>query len=341
LRARIVADKPGARVLLTQEASGDILRRDVVFVDEQSREVSIPIEKKHVPNFFLSAALVQDFEVYQAQTEVFVPPTRQLLDLKISGDKATYKPGETGIFQIQARDYSGKPARAEVSLALVDASLFYIQKDYTPDIRGFYYGERRANSVNLDSHRGGRLESRAENDEREPQFERHGFELPDDFGQLQLMPGGFDYYPYPRRNRLEALESRGDFESAGIADSMATNGAPMAVAAPAPMMAQRAAKEGGGASSTNAAPPVAVRSNFAETASWSPAIVTEGGAATLKVTFPRFAHAVARDGAWNHEFGSSRQRRNRCGDEKEFAGSTSSATLFRRTRSSRDFGKRS
>ncbi|RYG65802.1 hypothetical protein EON80_16650, partial [bacterium] len=82
LKARVIADKPGANILFTQEASGEILRRDIITIDAQSKEISIPIEKKHVPNFFLAAALVQDYEVYQAQAEVFVPPTRQLLDIK-------------------------------------------------------------------------------------------------------------------------------------------------------------------------------------------------------------------------------------------------------------------
>ena len=284
LRARIIADQPGANVLLTQEASGEILRRDVIQIDAQSKEVQIPIEKKHVPNFFLAAALVQDFEVYQAQAEVFVPPTKQLLNLKVTGDKATYKPGETGTFQIEARDWSGKPARAEVSLALVDASLFYIQKDYAPEIRGFYYGERRGNSVNLDSSRSGNPEARIENDEKPINYEQHGFELPDDFGQLQLMPGGFGYYG----GRIPILGSL--FRSRSVArledsESMATSdGAAPAASAPMAMKAMNGAITVADAQS--AAPPIPVRSNFAETAFWSPSIITDGGRATLKVTFP-------------------------------------------------------
>jgi uncharacterized protein YfaS (alpha-2-macroglobulin family) len=303
LKARIIADKPGANVLLTQEAAGEILRRDVVAIDQQSKEVSIPIEKKHVPNFFIAAALIQDFEVYQAQAEVFVPPTRQLLNIKVTGDKATYKPGETGTFQVEARDYSGQPARAEVSLALIDASLFYIQKDYTPDMRQFYYGERRYNSVNLDSNRSGNPEARSENDAKTTNYETHGFELPDDFGQLQLMPGGFGYYPMRGvrirfaigaefgggsvSNRLSALESRPVPEAA------------FDMAAPAaPMMAARKAANGP-ASSTGVLDqaPTQVRSNFAETAYWSPSVITEGGKATVKVTFPDSLtqwHATAR-----------------------------------------------
>ena len=287
LKARLVADKPGATILLTQEVGNEILRRNVYKTDGQSREVSIPIDKARVPNFFLSAALVQDYEVYQAQTEVFVPPVRQLLNISVKGDKAVYKPGETGIFDVTALDYAGKPARAEVSLALTDASLFYIQKSFTPDVRGFYYGSRRSDEVGLDSSRSGNSQARREDDQKSPKYETHGLELPDDLGQLQLMPGGFGYYygyggGIKRRDNF-ALEER----------NRAMPTAPMAMAgmaAPAPPGAPRIAQRMKAASEPEAvmlpAPPVEVRSNFAETAYWSPAIVTENGKATVKVTFP-------------------------------------------------------
>ena len=296
VRARLVADQPGATVLLTQEVGGEILRRDVYKIEGQSREVRIPLDKTKVPNFFLSAALAQDYRVYQAQAEVFVPPVRQLLKLEVKGDKEVYKPGETGTFQLTARDYAGQPVRAEVSLALTDASLFYIQKSFTPDAREFYYGNRRTDGVELDSSDSGNPQTRLENDRKIPKYERHGFDLPDGFGQLQLMPGNIGYYNYGYENNYafadgHVMFARGAFANGAASDAVATAGA-VPVAAPAAMQQRNSlalrsdgvgnkalAKEANGA-------PVDVRSNFAETAYWSPSIVTEGGKATLKVTFP-------------------------------------------------------
>jgi uncharacterized protein YfaS (alpha-2-macroglobulin family) len=297
IRARLVADRPGANVLLTQEANGQILRRDVVHIPGQSTLVSIPIERKHVPNFFLGAALVQDFEVYQAQTEVVVPPTRQLLNLEVKGDKAVYKPGETGTFQIRARDWSGKPARAEVSLALVDASLFSVQSDTTADVRSFFYGDRRANSVNLDSSRSGQIEARTEA-APEPSIARHGWELPDDFGQLQLTPGGFEYSEYDGRYSSSA----GSNSTASMAVSAPSPASPVVPARRKERRARLPAMVVNGSAilaqpQSPAATSIPVRSNFAETAFWSPAVVTKGGAATVKVTFPDSLtqwHATAR-----------------------------------------------
>ena len=295
IKARLVADKPGATVLLTQEADNEILRRDVYKIEGQSREVSIPVEKKHVPNFYLSAALIQDYEVYQAQTEVFVPPVRQLLNISVKGDKAVYKPGETGTFTVSARDYAGNPARAEVSLALVDASLFYIQKSFTPDVRQFYYGTRRSDGVQLDSSRSGNPQARREDDDVTPNYETHGFELPDDFGQLQLTPGQFGYGYYGGDFSLRTRRRNGGF--GGRVDALearnAMPAAPMAMAAPRKAESKVAIAQGLAydselniADAASATAPVEIRSNFAETAYWSPAIVTDGGKATVKVTFP-------------------------------------------------------
>ncbi len=291
----LVADQPDTTILLTQEAGGDIIKREVVSIPGKNKEISIPITDQHVPNFSIAAALVKNYEVFQAQQEVFVPPTEQLIKVEVSGDKTEYKPGESGTFTVKATDWQGKPARAEISLALTDASLFYIQKDYAPDMRPFFYGDRRPISVQLDSHRSGQPEARVEDDTKYLKLETHNWELPDEFGQLNLDPsGGWGGYYGGRR---EMRRQRAGGFGGGIA---------MPMSAPAPAAAMDAASETSGRigalESRVAAParkamepseadqstlaPAQVRSNFAETAYWSPAVVTENGSAKVTVTFP-------------------------------------------------------
>jgi alpha-2-macroglobulin len=318
----LVADQPGSTVLLTQEAGGEILRRDVVFIEGKNKQISIPIEHKHVPNFAIAAAMVRNFQVYQAQEEVFVPPTKQFLNISVTGDKTEYKPGEKGTFTIAAKDWKGNPARAEVSVAMVDASLFYIQKDYAPDVRLFYYGERRANSVNLDSSRSGQPQAHTEDDQKYENYEQHGWEQPDEMGLLNLPVGQFGWYRYNRSRRGEM-----DYF---MADGAMMSGVPMpampAVMSPRASNALRVAESaaggmGGGAPMAKMAATgdkrdaggemqlatAQVRSNFAETAFWSPAVVTEGGTAKVEVTFPDSLtqwHATARGLTPNVQVGS-------------------------------------
>ncbi|HEX8552097.1 MAG TPA: MG2 domain-containing protein [Abditibacteriaceae bacterium] len=305
LKALLIADRPNTTVVLTHEAGGQILKRDLVEIKGKSREITINIEKMHVPNFAIAAAAVRDFEIYQTQQEVFVPPTRQVLNVSVTGDKKEYKPGETGKFTVTAKDWQGNPARAEVALALTDASLFYIQKSYAPDIRTFYYGERRAISVNIDSSKSGQPQPISEDDAKYQIYETHGFTLPDDLGKLNLDPGaGWGWYGnYGRRNSKSRGGATGGF--GGGAGGFASDGAvfnrlesgPMMGSAPMPMasaprvmaLESSARKRSAGAVEADESAPLAeakVRENFAETASWSPAVVTEGGTATVEVTFP-------------------------------------------------------
>lgn len=309
LKALLIADQPNTTVLLTQETGNDIIRRDLITIEGKSKEITIPIRHQHVPNFAIAAALVKNFEVYQAQQEVFVPPVKALLKVSAQGDKAEYKPGEKGTFTLHATDWQGKPARAELSLALTDASLFYIQKDYAPDIRTFYYGERRSINVNLDSYRSGQQQPVVEDDTKYPDYPAHGWELPDDLGMLHLDPGGgWGYYSRRYGTRLRARHGMAMAGAPGMMDEDASSNATLSIAkaaAPASPMAMA----GSGAKLVVGYPkldssgsqaqlaPAQVRSNFAETAFWSPAVVTEGGTAKVEVTFPDSLtqwHAAAR-----------------------------------------------
>jgi uncharacterized protein YfaS (alpha-2-macroglobulin family) len=322
-KALLVADVPGTTVLFTQEAGGEILRRDVLRIEGKSRQIEIRITRDHVPNFSLAAAAVREFEVFQAQQEVFVPPVRALLNVKVQGDKAQYKPGEKGRFTLTATDYAGKPARAELSVAMIDASLFYIQRETAPDIRTFFYSERRPSTVNLDSHRSGQSQTHIEDTGKYLKEESHEWVLPEGFGQLQLDPSGGMYWPQRRyrangrmrganalgvgggfglmENEAMSMDARSDFAMAGAAPPAA----PMASLSDAPgRMAKRSTGEAREEASLAEAK---VRSNFAETAFWSPAVVTENGQATVEVEFPDSLtqwHATARGLSASAQVGS-------------------------------------
>ncbi len=187
----IVSDQPDTWVLLTSETGNQILTRTLIHVPGRAKTIDMPIVRADVPNFAFGAAAVRDYRFYQWQQEVFVPPTRQFLHLAVTGDKAEYKPGDAGTFHVAATDYLGHPASAEVSLAVVDSSVFYIQKEYAPDVRLFLYGQRRYINVQLDSSENGRLDAANENDTPLAPFKPHGVHLP----LPGRLPGEWEY-PY-------------------------------------------------------------------------------------------------------------------------------------------------
>ncbi|HTE18386.1 MAG TPA: MG2 domain-containing protein, partial [Armatimonadota bacterium] len=143
----LVTPEPGCTVLLTREANNEILERRVLRVQGQSMELKLPLAKRDVPNVYLSAVMIRDGNMFQTTQEVFVPPVRQFAKVTVEADRERYQPGEKARLRLAARDWQGRPLRTELSVAITDASLAYIQKDYAPDIRLYYYGNRRSLSV--------------------------------------------------------------------------------------------------------------------------------------------------------------------------------------------------
>ncbi len=190
----IVSDQPDNWVLLTSEAGNQILTRTLVHVTGRAKTLDVPITRADIPNFAFGAVAVRDYQYFRWQQDVFVPPVRQFLKIAVTADKAEYKPGETGTFHVHATDYLGRPAAAEVSLAVIDSSVFYIQKDYAPDIRTFYYGERRVISIDLDTSESRALDGATEAPSL-PVFNVHGIHLPET-GRLLGEPEYNQYSQY-------------------------------------------------------------------------------------------------------------------------------------------------
>lgn len=310
----IVTDQPDNWVFLTSESGNQVLSHSLVHVSGRARTLDVPITRADVPNFAFGAAAVRDYQFYRWQQEVFVPPSRQFLHVAVTGDKAEYKPGDTGLFHVATTDFRGRPMSSEVSLAVIDSSVFYIQKDYAPDIRLFYYGLRRNINVSLDSSDSASVSGVAESDLIVRNYKPHGIHLP----ETGRLPG--DYYnvyyapfSYNAAHGLRVLQSTFGLENdnglsvnggypagriagrdEGILGAVDSVGRPFVLASlPASTYdvageMQKAKAPDSRAVSGGPYAEAQVRRNFAETAFWTPAVVTSkaDGTATVKVTFP-------------------------------------------------------
>src|SRR5947208_97996 len=137
-------------VLFTVEGE-DLYSYQLIHLDGTVKLIELPIEEKHVPNIFLSAALVNDRQIFLDTKQVVVPPTKNFLTVDVKADRPQYQPREEGTFTITTRDDAGKLVPAEVAFSLVDESVFYIQQDYAGDPRQFYFGSKRQQYVQTQS----------------------------------------------------------------------------------------------------------------------------------------------------------------------------------------------
>ncbi len=295
----------------------------LVKMDGPTKMLHLLVEEKHVPNVFLSAGMVHDKQFHMDTRQVIVPPTKNFLTVDVKPDREQYQAREKGSFKVTTKDDAGKPVSAEVSLALVDESVYYIQSDYAGDMRQFFYGTKRPLVVQTQSTFNqksylklveGENKQLIPADQAERLQARRSAGYKDDYAESDKLA--------ETESRLEAQTAasspRGGamFRNAALADAA---GAPMATAAPAPAMemaksmagpaakAERKLKQGA-ANEPVEDPAVQVRNDFRSTILWQPTVVTDTkGEATVEVTYPDSLtgwKATARAVSKGNQFGS-------------------------------------
>ncbi|MBN2496931.1 MAG: alpha-2-macroglobulin [Deltaproteobacteria bacterium] len=149
-RALICAEVPGRFVLFSIEGD-QLYDLRLVKLDGNVGLVELGVIDAYVPNIYLAAASVHDRQLTTANKQIVVPPEKHFLQVDVRADRKTYRPREQARLKVTARDYLGKPVRAELALGLVDESVFYIQSDYAPDPRQFFFGTKRGDHVSTQS----------------------------------------------------------------------------------------------------------------------------------------------------------------------------------------------
>ncbi len=295
-------------VLFTVEGE-DLYSYQLVHVTGTVKLVELPVEEKHVPNIFLSAALVSDRQIFTDTKQVIVPPTKNFITVDVKSDREQYQPREEGTFTITTRDDHNQPIATEVAFGLVDESVYYIQSDYAGDPRQFYFGTKRPREVQTQSTFNQKSYANlVEGDEHQLIDERER-EL------RKRMAGSLDrngtYYAGVAGRDRESLtylkdgmiQQGGEFSFAvnGAMDGLAVSGTmggggamntrklDAATAAEMPMakalsMAPSSPVPAGAPESE---PAVQVRTDFRSTIFWQPDVSTgKDGKATIKIKYP-------------------------------------------------------
>ncbi|MDD3626682.1 MAG: alpha-2-macroglobulin family protein, partial [bacterium] len=124
--------------ILTFEGDG-ILGYKMIKIDTNTSIVDFEIKDMHSPNFYISLNVIKDNKINAITKNVVVPPKKKFLDISIASDKQVYKPGEEAEIKVTVKDGNGKPVICELSLGMVDSSLYYIQEEFAEDLKKFYF----------------------------------------------------------------------------------------------------------------------------------------------------------------------------------------------------------
>src|SRR5436309_7736271 len=121
--------KDKAHLLVTTELSEVMTVREI---DAPGRSIviDVPIDRRYEPNVYLDVSFVKDSDMYSQSQIIAVPARDKMLKLDIIPNKKEFKPRDVAPYTIVARNEDGSPAaNAEVSLGIVDESIYSIQPE--------------------------------------------------------------------------------------------------------------------------------------------------------------------------------------------------------------------
>jgi uncharacterized protein YfaS (alpha-2-macroglobulin family) len=135
-----------SQALITVERD-HIHSTSTVTLEGNGTTISIPLSESEIPNVYLSVTLLGEDEegvldFRQGYLDLQVEPTKQLLDVALTGDPIRTKPGEEVALEIQVMDAEGQPVQGEFSLSVVDEAVLALGDPNAEDIADAFYGQR-------------------------------------------------------------------------------------------------------------------------------------------------------------------------------------------------------
>lgn len=139
--ARVMINSPekSGYVLFTIEGRR-LFEHRMIRMTSSSTMLEIPVTQDYSPNVFATVCVVKGKKFLNAAKPMFVSPKSKFLTVKIEPDKQRYLPGDDVTYRIRTLDAGGNGVPADVSLGVVDESVYAIREDRTPDIQKFFYG---------------------------------------------------------------------------------------------------------------------------------------------------------------------------------------------------------
>lgn len=141
-RILIQASKTPTKVWLTLESDRIHHSQFVKVNDADGTIVELPVLPEYKPGVYLMALDLKAGQAGQARTYLRVPSDDKGLTVELIPDKPEYRPGEHAQFNLRTLDPAGNPVPAELSLGVVDAAIYALRPDASPNLFKYYWGKR-------------------------------------------------------------------------------------------------------------------------------------------------------------------------------------------------------
>lgn len=143
-RIMVQGEEFDAHVLVTKE-NQQISYHQVVRSGSGSA-IEVPITADDIGDTYVSIAFLEDDRLFRAERRLTVPAVERQLTITADTDRPVARAGEPATFTMRVTDATGAPARAQLSVGLVDEALYGVRPDHTPDPLRFFF-RREYNEV--------------------------------------------------------------------------------------------------------------------------------------------------------------------------------------------------
>jgi uncharacterized protein YfaS (alpha-2-macroglobulin family) len=145
-RALVTSQHRNVALLFTVEGK-EIFHHEVVALKGHTKLVEFKIDRAaYAPNVFLGVTAIKENAVVQARQMIVVNPSQRFIQVEATPDKSQYRPRNKAVYTVSTTGADGRPVAAEVSLGIVDESIYALQDEYAWDIRKHFI-HRRHNHV--------------------------------------------------------------------------------------------------------------------------------------------------------------------------------------------------
>ncbi len=275
LRLLINTNQVHSTVLLfVRPSDGVYFPPKVIHLQGKSAVEEIGIVPRDMPNMFVEALTVSGGKVHDEAKEIAIPPESRIARIQVEPSQTTYKPGEKARIKLKLTGPDGKPFLGSTVVAVYDKAVEYISGgSNVPEIKAFFWSWKRHHYPQTESS----LDRWFHNLTKQNETAMQDLGA---FGAGAPELEGWAYGGMVGKSRSKSKAMMGGMGGGGVRGEMALAKsaafAPMAAAPVADLRAQfamtEADKGGNGADSSTAVQPT-IRTNFADTAFWSAALV--------------------------------------------------------------------
>lgn len=141
----INTDRIGSTVVLfARPSDGSYTAPRVIRLTGKSTSIELDIEQADMPNFYVEAFTIADGKFHTVVQEIVVPPVQRVLNVEVTANQKTYRPGEEAEVRIKLTDLDGRPVVGSNVLSVYDKAVEYISGgSNVPEIREFFWKWRR------------------------------------------------------------------------------------------------------------------------------------------------------------------------------------------------------